>query len=408
VSLIVSKRFEFSASHRCARNEWNNDENRAQYADESRGEFGHGHNYQLYAGVSGGIDSDTGMIVNVADLKRHFNVILSDRYDHRFLNVDHPDFVDAVPTAEMVARSLMNDLVEISSELIVSPALVHLVQSDQDEATVFPDSRIERHCNRSFSAARRTFSPHLSDRENDKLFGVAASKAGHGHGYRMQVTIGGELDRDTGLFLPEPDLAAAIGAVVADLDHKHLNRELSDYPNIPMTTECLARYIFDRLAVSIPIERIRLAENDNFAVEYDRRKRFTLSIRQSFFAAHRLHGRKLSNEENRRVFDKCNHPAGHGHQYWVEATFGGAIDERTGALYNLDQLNQEVGAILEQFNYRHLDNELQEFSDIVSTGENIVTVLAERIQAQINGALTGLRLWETPNNMFTLNIDSNG
>ena len=57
---------------------------------------------------------------------------------------------------------------------------------------------------------------------------------------------------------------------------------------------------------------------------------FRVTRRYQFAASHRLHAPQLSEEENRRLYGKCNNPYGHGHNYVVEVSARGPLDERTG------------------------------------------------------------------------------
>ena len=60
-----------------------------------------------------------------------------------------------------------------------------------------------------------------------------------------------------------------------------------------------------------------------------------LSRRYRFSASHRLHSAQLGEEENRRVYGKCNNPYGHGHNYVVEVAVSGPVDPATGMIANL-------------------------------------------------------------------------
>jgi len=67
-----------------------------------------------------------------------------------------------------------------------------------------------------------------------------------------------------------------------------------------------------------------------------------LGRRYRFSASHRLHSSKLSEEENRRVYGKCNNPHGHGHNYVVEVSVSGTVDPSTGMIANLADLDSFV------------------------------------------------------------------
>ena len=67
--LFISKRFEFSSSHRLAAAGWTDEQNVAFYGREGTSRHGHGHNYVAYFSFEGVIDQATGMIINVVIIK---------------------------------------------------------------------------------------------------------------------------------------------------------------------------------------------------------------------------------------------------------------------------------------------------------------------------------------------------
>ena len=107
--VFITKKFEFSASHRYWRDEWSEEKN-DQIFGKCTSPYGHGHNYELHVTVSGKVDPATGMIINLSDLKKHVNVII-DEFDHKYLNVDTTYFSDEIPTTENIARVLF-DLID--------------------------------------------------------------------------------------------------------------------------------------------------------------------------------------------------------------------------------------------------------------------------------------------------------
>jgi 6-pyruvoyltetrahydropterin/6-carboxytetrahydropterin synthase len=245
-------------------------------------------------------------------------------------------------------------------------------------------------------------SPSLTQTENEKLFGAAASPFGHGHNYRARVTFQG---RDAALRRPPDEheqISRCLTSLRRELDHKNLNREVSGLATQPMTTETLARYIHTRAAETLPIERVRLHERSDFFAEYWKGGQFFLGLQAPFSAAHCLHSEERTAEQNVALYGKCNNARGHGHLYLTEATVGGAFDERSGTLMDFDSLQTGIAAALEPWQNTHLDLEMEEFKNRPSTGENIVESLWPRFDSRLNGRLVRLRLWETPNNRFTL------
>jgi 6-pyruvoyltetrahydropterin/6-carboxytetrahydropterin synthase len=113
--VTISRKFEFSASHRYWRDEWSEEKNILEFG-KCVSPYGHGHNYELHVTVSGEINSQTGMIVNLTTLKKQVKKIV-DQFDHKFLNIDTPYFKDKIPTTENIALVIF-DLIgkELSAE----------------------------------------------------------------------------------------------------------------------------------------------------------------------------------------------------------------------------------------------------------------------------------------------------
>jgi 6-pyruvoyltetrahydropterin/6-carboxytetrahydropterin synthase len=125
-----------------------------------------------------------------------------------------------------------------------------------------------------------------------------------------------------------------------------------------------------------------------------------LTRRYHLSASHRLHSEEYTAEQNRAVFGKCNNPHGHGHNYVVEVTVGGAVDAATGMVCDLEELDGFARTnLLERFDHMNL-NTLEAFRDAVPTTENF-TIAVYRIFKGFTGAkLERVRIEETGNNSF--------
>ena len=403
MKLTVSKRFEFAASHRYFKPELSAQQNLVRFGNKSRGNYGHGHNYVAYFIFEGGIDPNTGMLVNVSTIKERILPLLAERYDHKYLNLDTTPFDKILPTPENIAKQLLIDSQPIFTDLTAALTAVYLEETDETAALARADGTVERILRIDFSAARRTCSPHLSDRENDDLFGVAAAAGGHGHHYYLYVTLQGEPEKNDGLIVLESESSHILDELKSEFDHRHLNQDLQGLKGQPMTTECIAAYIGKKLAAELPVRKVRLSENRFFSVEYTPAgQTHALGVCDSFSAAHRLHSRQLSADENAKLYGKCNNQAGHGHLYCVEMLLGGELEQRTGTLYDLMDIYSRLKKNLSEYDYRHLDLESDEFKDCPSTGENIVTAIWEKLDREFNKQVQRLRLWETNNNRFSL------
>jgi 6-pyruvoyltetrahydropterin/6-carboxytetrahydropterin synthase len=126
-----------------------------------------------------------------------------------------------------------------------------------------------------------------------------------------------------------------------------------------------------------------------------------LTRRYLFSASHRLHSDEFSAEENRAVYGKCNNPHGHGHNYALEVTVSGPVDNRTGMVCNLGDLDALVKReVLSRYDLENL-NTLQEFTRNVPTTENLCVEIFEILQRGFRHAhLERVRLEETMMNSF--------
>ena len=126
-----------------------------------------------------------------------------------------------------------------------------------------------------------------------------------------------------------------------------------------------------------------------------------LTRRYLFSASHRLHSEQMSEEENRATYGKCNNPHGHGHNYTMEITVSGPVDERTGMVCNLVDLDGFVEReLLTRYDRENL-NVLQEFAANVPTTENLCIQIFEKVQRGFHHAhLERVRLEETMLNSF--------
>lgn len=122
--------------------------------------------------------------------------------------------------------------------------------------------------------------------------------------------------------------------------------------------------------------------------------------KEHFNAAHRLHNPAWSDEKNREVFGKCNNPNWHGHNYEVIVRLAGEVDEQTGYVYDMKDLSDLVQReIVERFDHKNLNLDVDEFRHLNPTAENIVVVIYNLLRAQIDTRLDlKVTLYETERN----------
>jgi 6-pyruvoyltetrahydropterin/6-carboxytetrahydropterin synthase len=122
-----------------------------------------------------------------------------------------------------------------------------------------------------------------------------------------------------------------------------------------------------------------------------------LTRKAEFSASHYYHNPNFSPEENQRVFGKCSNLNGHGHNYTLEVTVKGEVDERTGFVVDLKQLKDILETeVVAAMDHRHLNKEVPEFATKIPTVENIAVVIWRRLSPKLNKAkLHRVRVYES-------------
>jgi 6-pyruvoyltetrahydropterin/6-carboxytetrahydropterin synthase len=127
-----------------------------------------------------------------------------------------------------------------------------------------------------FSASHVCRLSHLSDSDNEALFGPEASPNGHGHNYVVEVTVEGEPDPVTGMVIDLKTLKDVLEKqIVLPMDHRFLNAEVKPFDNIVPTPENIAQDIWQRLSPILDtpktsLSRVRLLQTADFCVDITR------------------------------------------------------------------------------------------------------------------------------------------
>ncbi|XP_078081477.1 6-pyruvoyl tetrahydrobiopterin synthase [Mustelus asterias] len=124
----------------------------------------------------------------------------------------------------------------------------------------------------SFSAAHLLHSNCLSAEENKRTFGKCNNPNGHGHNYKVEVTVRGEVNPQTGMVINITDLKEHMQeAIMQPLDHKNLDKDVPYFADVVSTTENVAVFIWDnlqkRLSPSLLYE-VKVYETDKNIVVY--------------------------------------------------------------------------------------------------------------------------------------------
>ena len=128
---------------------------------------------------------------------------------------------------------------------------------------------------------------------------------------------------------------------------------------------------------------------------------------EHFNAAHRLHNPEWSEEMNQAVFGKCNNPNYHGHNYNLEVGVLGEVDPKTGYVYDLKLLSDLIEEkILNRFDHKNLNLDVEEFKDLNPTAENIVVVIHNLLRSEIDEKYDlKIKLYETERNYVEFPVE---
>jgi 6-pyruvoyltetrahydropterin/6-carboxytetrahydropterin synthase len=126
-----------------------------------------------------------------------------------------------------------------------------------------------------FSASHLYRRPDWTEEENKARFGKCSNLPGHGHNYRLFVTVSGPVDPVTGFIIDLGELDRLVASRVLErLDHQHLNAALEEFRDggaIPSSENVLAwiqRQLAEALPAGVQIARLRLEEDEDLAAEW--------------------------------------------------------------------------------------------------------------------------------------------
>ena len=128
--------------------------------------------------------------------------------------------------------------------------------------------------------------------------------------------------------------------------------------------------------------------------------RVTVTRRLHFNAAHRVYNASFTDAENESTFGKCNNPNWHGHNYILDVSVEGAIDQQTGYVIDLSKVKEIVWSrLLAQVDHKNLNLDVPFMQGRIPTSENIIVEFWKILEPALQPAkLVRLVLWETENN----------
>lgn len=218
--------------------------------------------------VSGEAHPVTGYLVNIQELdallRQHAIPLAAQRLSEIGVRLTGECLLLGI--AEEVGRRVPPNCHLESLALWTTPHLYYEIRSGAP-------SMVELTQTFEFSASHRLHVPALSDDENRQTFGKCNNPAGHGHNYRVEVTVVGEISEQTGRVIPLPTFEAAVKREVIDrFDHKHLNTDTAEFANVNPSVENITRTIWGLLAdklAAASLRRVRVWETAKTYAEYE-------------------------------------------------------------------------------------------------------------------------------------------
>ena len=209
----------------------------------------------------------------------------------------------------------------------------------------------------------------------------------------IEASIEGKPDPVTGYIVGIDAIDAQVRAIAAT--------EIADgFARSSHPGACLWR-LRDRLsqALALPVISISLRPHpfSCIRVEAIMPGSAILTHRFDFASSHRLHCRELGDDANRRIFGKCNNPAGHGHNYRLETEVRVPLTPTPGL--RGDEIERIVREhAVDRLDHKHLNTDVPAFADRNPSVEHIAQTCHAWIQAPLaaaGGELVRVRLWET-------------
>lgn len=230
-------------------------------------------------------------------------------------------------------------------------------------------------------------------------FSAWPAMQGLGRYYELLVTCRGEPDAQTGYFLNIKAIDSAVRQHVLPYLQSlvTLGCHTADIPMGQLMVQMMSRL---QAPLNHSVIRVRLVLSPFYQLQIRSTDMSHVILRQQyeFAAAHRLHVPQLSDEENRRVFGKCNNPSGHGHNYQVEVAVKCPIDGvgHIASISRIDELVDHV--IMERLDHKHLNEDVDAFAHLNPSVENIAKVIYDWLVVAMrdeNMELEVVSVWET-------------
>lgn len=229
---------------------------------------------------------------------------------------------------------------------------------------------------------------------------------GLGRYYEMDFVCRGEPDAASGYLINIKD----VDRVAREAVVPRIEKACDSTPGMDAAELMAELFELARSRLPVPLAAVRWRLTPTYSVEMIAGEHEFVVLRQrfDFAAAHRLHVPGLTDEENRRLFGRCNNPSGHGHNYMIEpavrvrVTTGGG---NTDGLYSLAAIERSTQrSIIDRFDHTHLNKDTEAFAELGGENpsvENIAKVFFELLSAAVredsrgSAELKSVTVWET-------------
>lgn len=125
-----------------------------------------------------------------------------------------------------------------------------------------------------------------------------------------------------------------------------------------------------------------------------------VNAKLGFSAAHRLNNPDRDPDWNRHIYDKCDNPAGHGHNYVIEVSVAGEVNAETGMVIDLKKLKDIIRReVIDHVDHKNLNEDVPFLRGVIPTAENLAMEFWKRLVPAIDeGELYQVVLHETEKN----------
>jgi 6-pyruvoyltetrahydropterin/6-carboxytetrahydropterin synthase len=209
----------------------------------------------------------------------------------------------------------------------------------------------------------------------------------------VDVTVRGKPDPTTGYIVGIQEIDRAVKECASSIIPASF---ISGEP-LERALASLREALISTLAVSLNSIAIRTNPMCDLRSEESMPHHVIVSQRFDFSSSHRLHCPTLSDAENRRVFGKCNNPAGHGHNYRLEVEVRIPLSDAPGLrASDIDRITREHA--VDRLDHKHLNSDVEAFRDRNPSVESIAATCFDWLSGPIRaagGELARVRVWET-------------